>query len=57
MEPKTRRQNVQRKSFAVSKKNVEWVAKEAERLGVSDSEVVRRALDAAQERQEQKKAS
>lgn len=55
--PGNRRQNVQKKSYAVSKQNVEWVAAEAKRLGISDSEVVRRALDAAKEKQERESPS
>lgn len=47
-----RRQNVEKVSVALSKKNVEWAKGQAERLGLSVSEVVRRALDAARERQQ-----
>lgn len=54
---KTRRQNVEKKSIALSKKNLEWVQEEAERLGISVSEVVRRALDAAKEKQSREQRS
>lgn len=54
---KIRRQNVEKKSIALSKKNLEWVHEEAERLGISVSEVVRRALDAAKERQSREQKS
>ena len=49
-----RRQNVQKISVALSKKNVEWAKEEADRLGISVSEVVRRALDLARDKQERK---
>jgi len=51
---KPRRQNVEKVSVALSKKNIAWAREEADRLGLSVSEVVRRALDAARERQEQR---
>jgi len=47
-----RRQNIEKVSVSLSKKNVEWAKAEAFRLGLSVSEVVRRALDAAREKQE-----
>ena len=49
-----RRQNIEKVSVALSRPNIEWAKAEAERLGLSVSEVVRRALDAAREKQERK---
>lgn len=49
-----RRRNVEKISVALSSKNIEWVNAEAERLGLSVSEVVRRALDLAREHQERR---
>ena len=53
-DPAKRRQNVKKVSVALSNKNIEWGNAEAERLGLSFSEVVRRALDLAREQQERK---
>jgi hypothetical protein len=46
-----RKQNVVRVSVSVSKPNLEWMKQEAERLGISTSELFRRVIDEAKQRQ------
>ena len=50
-----RRKNIEKRSVSLSSVNIEWANSEAERLSISFSEVVRRALDAAREKQERDK--
>lgn len=49
-----RRQNIEKVSVALSRPNIEWCRAEAERLGLSVSEVVRRAIDLARDHQARK---
>lgn len=49
-----RKRNIEKVSVALSTPNITWAKAEANRLGVSFSEVVRMALRAAQEAQERR---